>query len=148
MFIDARTLPPNSTIEADVCIIGGGPAGITLARELSDARRKVVLLESGGFEYDTGTQALYAGEVIGTATVPLIADRLRFLGGSTNHWQGSCRPFDALDLADWPFGLEVLEPYCRWRCRPTHVLKAAYSSTVRRPDSGPFIGTIWKLRQT
>ena len=113
MFIDARTLPDNFTIEADVCIIGGGAAGITLARELSDGRRKVVLLESGGFEYDVGTQALYAGEVTGVAYIPLQADRLRFLGGSTNHWQGSCRPFDALDLADWPFGLDVLEPYYR-----------------------------------
>jgi len=113
MFIDARTLPQNYMIEADVCIIGGGAAGITLARELSDGRRKVVVLESGGFEYDVGTQALYAGEVIGGAYIPLEADRLRFLGGSTNHWQGSCRPFDALDLADWPFGFEALERYYR-----------------------------------
>jgi choline dehydrogenase-like flavoprotein len=113
MFIDARTLPQDFTIEADVCIIGGGAAGITLARELSDGRRKVVILESGGFEYDVGTQALYAGEVIGMDYVPLEAGRLRFLGGSTNHWQGSCRPFDALDLADWPLKFEVLEPYYR-----------------------------------
>jgi choline dehydrogenase-like flavoprotein len=113
VFIDARTLPRNSVIVADVCIIGGGAAGITLARELSDGRRKVVLLESGGFEFDVGTQSLYTGEVIGVPYIPLMADRLRYLGGSTNHWQGSCRPFDALDLADWPFGLEELEPYYR-----------------------------------
>jgi choline dehydrogenase-like flavoprotein len=113
VFIDARTLPQNFLIEADVCIIGGGAAGITLARELSDGRRKVVLLESGGFEFDVGTQSLYAGEVIGVPYIPLMSDRLRFLGGSTNHWQGSCRPFDALDLADWPFSFEELEPYYR-----------------------------------
>ena len=113
MFIDTRTLPPNSLIDADVCIIGGGAAGITMARELAGGRLRVMLLESGGFEFDAGTQALYTGEVIGVPYIPLLADRLRFLGGSTNHWQGSCRPFDALDLADWPFGLDVLEPYYR-----------------------------------
>jgi choline dehydrogenase-like flavoprotein len=113
VFIDARTLPANLTVEADVCIVGAGAAGITLARALSDGGRKVVLLESGGFEFDVATQSLYTGEVIGVPYIPLMADRLRFLGGSTNHWQGSCRPFDALDLSDWPFGLEVLEPFYR-----------------------------------
>jgi choline dehydrogenase-like flavoprotein len=113
MFIDARKLPLNYAIDADICIIGAGAAGITIARELAGGRQQIALLESGDFEFDINTQKLYAGEVIGVAYRPLDISRLRFLGGSTNHWDGSCRPFDALDLADWPFGLEVLEPYYR-----------------------------------
>jgi choline dehydrogenase-like flavoprotein len=113
MFVDARQLPAQSKIEADICIIGAGPAGITLARDLAAGHRRVAVFESGGFEFDAETQKLYTGQVVGHPYTPLAADRLRYLGGSSNHWAGSCRPFDAADLAEWPFGLEVLESYYR-----------------------------------
>lgn len=113
MFIDSKTLPKDFAVDVDVCIVGAGAAGITLARDLAGGNRTVALFESGGFEFDAGTQALYAGAVVGHYFTPLDRDRLRYLGGTTNHWGGSCRPFDALDLEDWPIGLEVLEPYYR-----------------------------------
>src|ERR1039457_3610810 len=113
MFVDARTLPQRFAIDADICIVGAGAAGITLARDLSGGNRRIAVLESGNFDFDPDTQKLYAGEVVGVAYPPLDRDRLRYLGGSTNHWDGSCRPFDALDLADWPIGPQVLEPYYR-----------------------------------
>ena len=40
-------------------------------------------------------------------------DRLRYFGGTTNHWEGSCRPFHALDLADWPISVDALAPLYR-----------------------------------
>ncbi|MGA2862452.1 MAG: GMC family oxidoreductase, partial [Steroidobacteraceae bacterium] len=113
MFVDARTLPPNFVIDVDICIVGAGAAGITLARNLSAGNRSIALLESGNFDFDADTQKLYAGEVVGQAHTPLERDRLRYLGGTTNHWEGSCRPFDALDLADWPFGVHELAPFYR-----------------------------------
>jgi choline dehydrogenase-like flavoprotein len=113
MFVNARTLPQNFIIDADICIVGAGAAGITLARDLSGGNRKIAVLESGNFDFDAATQALYAGEVAGQVYAPLDRDRLRFLGGTTNHWEGSCRPFDALDFADWPFGLDTLKPFYR-----------------------------------
>lgn len=70
-------------------------------------------MESGDFDFDADTQKLYAGEVVGQPYTPLDRDRLRYLGGTTNHWQGSCRPFDDLDLADWPFGADELAPFYR-----------------------------------
>lgn len=60
-FIDARALPDASRIEADLIIVGGGLAGIALARELAGGSLKVALLESGGREIDMENQALYAG---------------------------------------------------------------------------------------
>jgi choline dehydrogenase-like flavoprotein len=120
MLIDARKLEPGSTVEADICIVGAGAAGITLARELAGTRRKVAVLESGGLEFEQATQDLYAGEVVGRA-FPIDSDRLRFFGGTTNHWEGGCRPFDPLDFkkrahvphSGWPFGIEEMEPYYR-----------------------------------
>ena len=35
----------------DVCVVGTGPAGITLARKLSEAGQTVLLLEAGGLDY-------------------------------------------------------------------------------------------------
>jgi choline dehydrogenase-like flavoprotein len=113
MFVDAKKLSKNFTIDADVCIVGAGAAGITLARDLAARNRTVALIESGGIEYDADTQALYAGAVVGHDFTPLDRDRLRFLGGTTNHWGGSCRRFDALDLEGWPIGLDALEPFYR-----------------------------------
>lgn len=121
MFIDARTLPEGTRLDADVCIVGGGAAGITLARELAGGGRRTILLESGGFDYDDQTQQLYEGRSVGQKLHPLSTERLRFFGGSTNHWSGGCRPFDAQDLAarsyipdsGWPIGASDLDPYYR-----------------------------------
>lgn len=121
MFVDARTLPEGINLDADICIIGGGAAGITLARDLAGGGRKTVLLESGGFDFSEATQDLYDGKLAGQPLHPLNMERLRFLGGSTNHWSGGCRPFDAQDFAarpyipqsGWPIRLEALEDYYR-----------------------------------
>ena len=66
-------------IETDVCIIGGGAAGITLAREFIGQPYRVCLLESGGLEFEPETQALYKGENVGRSYFPLDASRLRLI---------------------------------------------------------------------
>jgi choline dehydrogenase-like flavoprotein len=43
MFEDARKLPAGATVEADICIIGGGAAGITLACDLAGSNLTVAL---------------------------------------------------------------------------------------------------------
>jgi choline dehydrogenase-like flavoprotein len=113
MFIDSTTLPENTTVEADICIIGAGAAGITLARDLASGNHRIAVFESGGFDFSQESQQLYDGEVIGQPFAPLVVDRLRYFGGSTNHWAGSCRPFDAADLEGWPFDSAALETYYR-----------------------------------
>ncbi|MCZ6746546.1 MAG: NAD(P)-binding protein, partial [Acidobacteria bacterium] len=66
MLIDARDLPAGRELQADLCVIGAGAAGITLTRELRDSGLTVVLLESGGFDLEPPTQALYGGSTTGT----------------------------------------------------------------------------------
>ena len=121
MFVDARDVPDGTTVAADVCIVGSGAAGITLARELSSPTRRVVLLESGFTEPDVTTQALYDGESRGLPYFGLGDEttRTRQFGGSTNQWNGECRPLTADDFVSrswvpesgWPLTLEQLLPF-------------------------------------
>ena len=118
-FIDARTLDTATVLEPDLAIIGGGPAGISLALALADTKLNVLLLESGGMNFDPQNQKLYAGAQTGQRYIALDAGRLRLLGGSTNHWGGWCRPLDAIDFerrdgmphSGWPFPKTALDTY-------------------------------------
>lgn len=118
-FLDAHSIPAGATIETDLAIVGGGPAGISLALALANAKFRVLLLESGGTEFDGDTQDLYAGREIGVRYIPLDASRLRYFGGSSNHWGGWCRPLNAIDFefrpwlahSGWPFGRSEIERY-------------------------------------
>src|SRR2546428_8026553 len=65
MHIDARTLPNGSVLEADLCIVGAGAAGISMALEWIGSRHKVLLLEGGGLDYEAAMQDLYRGESVG-----------------------------------------------------------------------------------
>ena len=87
----------------DFCIIGGGPAGITLALRLAEAGWRVVLLEGGGHEYSQQSQDLYQCSSSGLEAY-IHDTRLRFLGGTSNHWAGRCRPFEASDFSVPPPG--------------------------------------------
>src|SRR5215510_11538293 len=119
MHIDARKLPDNSVIEGDVCIIGAGAAGISMAMDWIKTPYKVVLLESGGFEYDEKVQDLYKGKGTGQKYYPLRSSRLSMFGGTTGHWAGMCAPFDDIDFmkrdwvphSGWPITLKDLDPY-------------------------------------
>lgn len=111
------TLPPY--FEADVCVIGAGAAGITLARDLAARGHHVLLVESGGERIEGRTQGLYVAPRSGVPYYDLAACRLRYYGGTTNHWSGYCRANDPIDyegrpdlgLPAWPIGHETLEPY-------------------------------------
>lgn len=119
MFSDARSLSEGQTLEADICIIGGGAAGISLALEMGKTAHRILLLESGGLEFEDDTQALYDGESVGWDYYPLDATRLRFFGGTTNHWGGMCTRLNPIDfeqrpwvpLSGWPIRLSDLEPH-------------------------------------
>jgi choline dehydrogenase-like flavoprotein len=119
MFIDALKLPEDTLVETDICIVGAGAAGITLARELRDRPYQVCLLESGSLDFEEQTQSLCAGENSGIPYFPLKETRARYLGGSTNLWGGWSRPMDEIDFEDrpwmpysgWPFSRAELVPY-------------------------------------
>ncbi|HEU4686952.1 MAG TPA: GMC family oxidoreductase [Vicinamibacterales bacterium] len=119
MLIDAARDPPRASIPCDVCIIGAGPAGITLARELDDGRREICLLESGGEAFEAATQKLLAAAQGSEGYPPLQAARVGALGGSTHVWAGWCRPLDAIDFerrpeipsSGWPIARADLDAF-------------------------------------
>ena len=119
MLIDARELPQDYSIAGDICVVGAGAAGITLALELADTNLQVCLLEGGGENYSKPSQQIYEGDITGLPYTPLHEARLRYLGGTSNHWGGWCRPLDPLDFekrdwvpySGWPFDRTHLEPY-------------------------------------
>jgi choline dehydrogenase-like flavoprotein len=49
----------------DVCVVGAGPAGITLARRLAAAGARVALMEAGGLEITEESQDVYRGTSVG-----------------------------------------------------------------------------------
>lgn len=128
MMLDARSISKDETLETDVCIVGAGIAGITLAQELANQDFRVCLLESGGLEPDARTQSLSWGENIGHPYYELDVARARSFGGSSHRWSIELgdedlgvrlRPLEAIDFEErdwvpysgWPFDKTHLDPF-------------------------------------
>jgi len=121
MIFDSETLPAGWFDERrfDVCVIGSGPAGLTLARTLAAKGQRVALLEGGGLDISWESEEIYEGDSVGSPYWPLTTCRKRFFGGSSNCWSGVCRELDAHDFdplphhrsSGWPIGKADLDPY-------------------------------------
>ena len=103
----------------DVCVCGTGPAGLTVAHRLASRGMRVAVFEGGGLEITQETQGLYEGKIVGFPYFRLDRARLRYFGGTSNHWAGYTRPLDPRDfetleyhqLNEWPIGKKELDPY-------------------------------------
>ena len=120
MFIDGRQITSGSAIETQVCIIGGGPAGIAIARELLGAPTSIILVESGGWRPNKLTQSLNAAELAADSRhPPPEMYRERRFGGSSTIWGGRCVPLIRSDFeprahvanSGWPISYDGLVPY-------------------------------------
>jgi choline dehydrogenase-like flavoprotein len=119
MLVDLRQAGEAVEHDYDLCIAGAGAAGIALAMEFVGKRTRVCLLESGGLDIDPDTQDLYRGEVVGLQYADLDTHRLRFFGGTTNHWAGYSTPFPDFSFephawiphSGWPLRRAELTPY-------------------------------------
>lgn len=128
MHIDARTLE-GSEQETDLCIIGAGPAGISLACEFLGQGLRVALLESGGTAYDHEVQALADSQAFGDIKPSIEVNRRQF-GGNANVWCVGLGPaekglrhamLDAIDFqprpwvdhSGWPIGRDELMDHYR-----------------------------------
>ncbi|MBE1161954.1 GMC family oxidoreductase [Dyella sp. 7MK23] len=115
-YLDGSAAP---AIDADLCIIGAGAAGIAIARHFIGTSITVCLIEGGGATGEEQSQALYEGLSIGTLPFDAGTSRMRVFGGSCNLWGGGCIPFGRHDLvardwvphSGWPIGYDELKPY-------------------------------------
>ena len=119
MLVDCREYHSKELNSYDLCIVGAGAAGITIARSLLHTNIKIALLESGGIDFESGIQQLAHGTSSGYPYYELIDSRLRFFGGTTAIWGGRCALLDEIDFekrewlphSGWPFKRSELMPY-------------------------------------
>jgi len=128
MVIDTRTLPDQKTLETDLCIVGAGVAGLTLAREFGGTSTQVVVVESGGRCPTAEVQALAEGDVTGQPYFALGDACKRAVGGTSWAWNIDrpddktgvrLRSLDAIDFEEragvpysgWPIKKTDLDPY-------------------------------------
>ena len=82
MFVDSRKLSHGSEVDTDVCIVGAGPAGITMAKEFINQNFQVCLLEGGDINIDEDTASLGDGEICRRSVCLVLRDmRRRQFGG-------------------------------------------------------------------
>ena len=123
MIIDLQNINEKE-LEADLCIIGGGPAGLTIANNFSNTNFNVILIESGSLKYDKTNQSLSSGlnENFGEypfASYSLIGARIRALGGSSLVWSCWSGPLQDIDFLEkywvpnsgWPISLSEIKKY-------------------------------------
>src|SRR3954463_1233547 len=146
MLIDAHTVERDARIEADICVVGTGPAGLTLIKELAAEPIRICAIESGGRNLNPDAQVLNQGTTTSPDGYPrhlLTAARRRQLGGTSNLWDDELNagegdelvrlvPLDAIDFekrdwiphSGWPFDKSELNPY--------------YERALKLSGAGPF----------
>ena len=114
---DSPQVPEN--LEADLCVIGSGAAGITIAREFLQSGLRVAVLAGGSREQTRQDQTLYDSQIVGLPHPGTHEGRARTFGGTTTLWGGQALPLDRIDFetrswvahSGWPFTRAELDPF-------------------------------------
>ncbi|HEY4284915.1 MAG TPA: GMC family oxidoreductase [Chthoniobacterales bacterium] len=158
MLIEAHTVDQDTLIESDICVVGCGPAGLTLIKDLIPTGIRICAIESGGRNFEQSAQDLSEGTTISPDRYPshlLMAARRRQLGGTANLWDDELNagegdelvrllPLDEIDFekrtwiphSGWPFDKSELDPF--------------YERGLRLSGAGPLTYEVssWKSRYT
>ncbi len=128
MLINSKEIVHGKLIEADICIIGAGVAGLCFAKEFANSKYRICLVESGGIKSDRETQSLYWGKKTGLPYYELDKARARYLGGTSHYWHipigdnelgVRLRGLDPIDFekrdwvpySGWPFDASYMKTY-------------------------------------
>lgn len=121
MIKDLNDINVDNPLHCDLCIIGSGAAGITIAREFADTEHLILVLEGGGRVFEHDSQDPYRSEIVGLNHTGIHEGRARVLGGTTTLWAGQTLPLFDIDFSrrrwipysGWPIRRIELEPYYR-----------------------------------
>lgn len=148
MIEDARSIAPDTRLEVDLCIVGGGAAAIAVALEFMKSGRKVIMIPGGGPNQSPSSIDLYRGKVSPSGShEPLEENRLRMWGGSTTVWGGRCIPFDPVDFENrawvpesgWPISLAELKEHISRATELSEAGEADYDARSVFPKTQPEI---------
>ncbi|MEO1672686.1 MAG: GMC family oxidoreductase [Cyanobacteria bacterium J06631_2] len=166
MIIDGRSISEHQQLKTEICIVGGGPAGIAIANEFIDTRSEVILVESGGLKLEPETQTLSAGRVVSVNQSDLKNSRRRQMGGNAHAWNAPidyktpgwrCLPLDSLDFeskdwishSGWPFKRQDLKPYYERAHQICGLNEFNYAvEDWQQPDSLPLFTSSQHLKTT
>ena len=146
MLIRANDIVDGSCMQAAICIVGGGAAGITIARTLAQKNVDVILVAGGGARETALDRDLYAGLVTPPHThEPLQENRIRAWGGSTVAWGGRCVPYDEVDFRErdwiphsgWPVSYDDMAPYVREACEICEAGPPVFDARLAFPEAQP-----------
>ena len=115
----------EAIINSDICIVGAGPAGITLANQLSKNNSiKITVIESGDINFNLKNQKLNLGSCLGFGNYPhqnysMTHARIRQFGGTSNVWAGWSGPLEKEDFdqrswiegSGWPISYTDIKPF-------------------------------------
>lgn len=144
MIVSKNNYQPGQVLTTDICIIGSGPAAISLALSLSSSQHDVIVVAGGGWSETVNNQDLNRGIVPQAGShEPLEENRRRQFGGTSAAWGGRCIPFDPLDFkkrswvpdSGWPFSFETLEPYYRKAAELCQIGDYAFNAHTAFPDN-------------
>ena len=138
MIYDTHADAPQLNDNYDFCIVGSGPAGMTLALKLAEGGKRVVMLEAGGREFSSESQSVYEGDNLGLDFHATDVSRLRYLGGTSGHWTGRCLLLDPSDfdvredvpLSGWPIDFDDIVPY---QAEAAEILGVTDFAEARKP---------------
>ncbi|WP_143301617.1 FAD-dependent oxidoreductase, partial [Candidatus Entotheonella palauensis] len=117
MIIDLGKATTDPLPVYDLCIVGSGPAGLTVANELATSGLRICVLESGQLKFTKHGDILRQVKSEGIRIKDY--SRERVLGGASTTWAGLASPLDPVDFqprpflnhSGWPISRDELLPY-------------------------------------
>lgn len=139
----------SNLLKCDVCIVGTGIAGLALASKLSNSSIDTIVLESGDWSGDNGTNKLSLTKDVGLPYRTPKVGQNRGFGGTTELWGGQCTKLDPIDFepralfddAGWPLLYSQLDTYYKQALKLFSLPESSldHSTTNEFPLSGiPF----------
>lgn len=113
--------PADLPLEADLCVIGAGAAGLALASEFQQTRWRVLVLESGEARRTEAADDMNRTLVDGLPHRGGTEGRARVFGGATTAWGGQIIPLRSSETdarewvpgSGWPLTAAELDAYYR-----------------------------------